>query len=182
MTTMTPTGSGVGGRGGGREGSGVNSAVRGAGLVGLAVVLGIVLLQVIDKGPAGNGATPAATSKATTPAPSTAAPPASSQPATTAKGGAVKARSDVRVVVFNAGSASGAAGNMTNKLRTLGYQLTPPANTNARKGTAVQCKQGFEKEAAQLQGDVGAGTAVEPFANPALPGTENVNCVVLLGQ
>ncbi len=55
----TPTGSGIGGR----RGSGVNSAVRGAGLVGLAVILGIVLLQVIDKGPAGSGSTPAGTSR-----------------------------------------------------------------------------------------------------------------------
>jgi hypothetical protein len=182
---MTPTGSGVEGRGNAREGSGVNSAVRGAGLVGLAVILGIVLLQVIDKGPAGNGATPAATSHATTPTtptPSSAAAPASTQPATTAKGGAVKPRSEVRVIVYNAGSASGAAGNMTNKLRTLGYQLAPPTNTNARRGTAVQCKPGFEKEATQLQGDVGAGTTVEPPANPPLPGTENENCAVLLGQ
>ena len=179
MTTVTPTGSGLGGRGSQRESSGVNSAVRGAGLVGLAVVLGIVLLQVIDKGPAGNGATPAATSKATPPS---SAAPASSQPATTAKNGNARARGEVRVVVFNAGSASGAAGNMTNKLRTLGYQLIQPANTNARRGTAVQCKQGFEKEAAQLQGDVGAGTTVEPFPNPPPAGTENVNCAVLLGQ
>ena len=180
----TPTGSGPGARGGGREGSGVNSAVRGAGLVGLAVILGIVLLQVIDKGPAGNGATPAATNNSATPTstPASSAPPASSEPGATAKNGNARARNEVRVVVFNAGAASGAAGNMTNKLRTLGYQLAPPANTNARRGTAVQCKQGFEKEAAQLQGDVGAGTGVEPFANPPLPETETVNCVVLLGQ
>jgi len=175
----SPAGSGIGGRGG----SGVNSAVRGAGLVGLAVVLGIVLLQVIDKGPTGNGATAAHKSQATTtPTPTSAAAPASSQPATTAKAGTAKPRGEVRVLVFNAGAASGAAGNMTNKLRSLGYQLAPPANTNARKGTAVQCTQGLDKEAAQLQGDVGAGTTVEPFANPALPGTENVNCVVLVGQ
>jgi hypothetical protein len=178
---MTPTDSRPGGRGGAREGSGINSAVRGAGLVGLAVILGIVLLQVIDKGPAGNGATPAG-NVTTTPTPSSAAPPASSEPATTAKSGNARARNEVRVVVFNAGAASGAAGNMTNKLRTLGYQLAQPTNTNARRGTAVQCKQGFEKEAAQLQGDVGAGTTVEPFANPPLPETETVNCVVLLGQ
>ena len=175
----TPTGSGIGGR----RGSGVNSAVRGAGLVGLAVILGIVLLQVIDKGPAGSGSTPAGTSATptTTPTPTSAAAPATSQPATTAKGNA-KPRAEVRVVVFNAGSASGAAGNMTNKLRTLGYQLAPPANTNARRGTAVQCKPDFDKEAVQLQGDVGAGTTIEPFANPPLPETENVNCVVLVGQ
>jgi LytR cell envelope-related transcriptional attenuator len=179
---MTSTGSGPGGRGGGRESSGVNSAVRGAGLVGLAVILGIVLLQVIDKGPAGNGAAPAGNVTTTTPTPSSAAAPATSQPATTAKGGNARARSEVRVVVFNAGAASGAAANMTNKLRTLGYQLAQPTNTNARRGTAVQCKQGFEKEATQLQGDVGAGTTVEPFPNPPLPETESVNCAVLLGQ
>ena len=169
----TPTGSGIGGRGG----SGVNSAVRGAGLVGLAVILGIVLLQVIDKGPAGTSATPT-----TTPTPTSAAAPGSSQPATTAKAANAKPRGEVRVLVFNAGAASGAAGNMTNKLRTLGYQLAPPANTNARRGTAVQCKPDLDKEAVQLQGDVGAGTTVEPFANPPLPETESVNCVVLVGQ
>jgi hypothetical protein len=178
VSMATPTGSGIGGRGG----SGVNSAVRGAGLVGLAVVLGIVLLQVIDKGPAGNGATPSGTSPATTPTPTSAPAPASSEPATTTQGSNPKARGEVRVVVFNAGAASGSAGNMTNKLRSLGYQLSPPANTNARRGTAVQCKQGFDKEAVQLQGDVGAGTTVEPLANPPLPETENVNCVVLVGQ
>jgi hypothetical protein len=171
----TPSGSGIGGR----RGSGVNSAVRGAGLVGLAVVLGIVLLQVVDKGPAGSGSTPAGTSATptTTPTPTSAAAPGTSQPSTTAK-----PRGEVRVLVFNSGAASGAAGNMTNKLRTLGYQLAPPANTNARRGTAVQCKQNFDKEAVQLQGDVGAGTTIEPFANPPLPETENVNCVVLVGQ
>ncbi len=174
----TPTGSGIGGRGG----SGVNSAVRGAGLVGLAVILGIVLLQVIDKGPAGSGSTPAGTSATTTPTPTSAAAPGSSQPATTAKAANAKPRGEVRVLVFNAGAASGAAGNMTNKLRTLGYQLAPPANTNARRGTAVQCKPDLDKEAVQLQGDVGAGTTVEPFANPPLPETESVNCVVLVGQ
>lgn len=175
----TPSGSASGGR----RGSGVNSAVRGAGLVGLAVILGIVLLQVIDKGPAGSGSAPAGTNPATTtPTPTSAAAPGTSQPATTAKGASAKPRAEVRVVVFNAGSASGAAGNMTNKLRTLGYQLAPPANTNARRGTAVQCKPDFDKEAVQLQGDVGAGTTVEPFPNPPLPETENVNCVVLVGQ
>jgi LytR cell envelope-related transcriptional attenuator len=179
VTVETPSGSGPSGRGGPRQGSGINSAVRGAGLVGLAVILGIVLLQVIDKGPTGRdgGATPAATQTTT----ATSAP-ASSQPPTSAAPGNPKARNEVRVVVFNAGAASGAAGNMSNKLRNLGYQVATPANTNARRGTAVQCKQDFDKEATQLQGDVGAGTTVEPFANPPLPETENVNCVVLLGQ
>jgi LytR cell envelope-related transcriptional attenuator len=180
MTVETPTGSGPSGRGGPRQSSGINSAVRGAGLVGLAVIIGIVLLQVIDKGPTGNdgGASTAATPQSTT---ATTAP-AATQPPTTAAPGGPKARGEVRVIVFNAGAASGAAGNMTNKLKGLGYQTSNPGNTNARRGTAVQCKQGFDKEATQLQGDVGAGTTVEPYASDALPETQNVNCVVLLGQ
>ncbi len=177
---------GLAGRGRSREGPAVNSAIRGAGLVGLAVILGIVLLQVIDKGPSGDtsGSSSSGSTSKTTPAttPQSGGGAATSTPTTTAKGGGAKARGEVRVVVFNAGAASGAAANMTNKLRTLGYQLAPPANTNPRRGTAVQCKPGFDKEGTQLQGDVGPGTTVEPFANPALPGTENVNCVVLLGQ
>jgi hypothetical protein len=176
----TPPENGPTGRGGPRQSSGINSAVRGAGLVGLAVILGIVLLQVIDKGPTGNDG--GATTAATTP-PSVGIPPAPSEPPTSAPAGNPRARAEVRVIVFNAGAASGAAGNMTNKLRGLGYQTSNPGNTNARRGTAVQCKQDFDKEATQLQGDVGAGTTVEPFATtPALPDTENVNCVVLLGQ
>lgn len=176
---------GVAGRGGSREGPAVNSAIRGAGLVGLAVILGIVLLQVIDKGP--SGGTTASSSRSTTkttPAttPRTGGGVTTSTPSTTAKGTGARARGEVRAIVFNAGAASGAAAIMTNKLRTLGYQLAPPSNTNPRKGMAVQCKQGYDKEATQLQGDVGQGTTVEPFANPALPGTDNVNCVVLLGQ
>jgi hypothetical protein len=86
------------------------------------------------------------------------------------------------VLVYNAGATAGAAGDMTNKLRMLGYQLMPPSNTTPRTGTGVSCKPGFEKEAAQLQGDVGAGAAIEPFPAQAPPGSENVNCVVLVGR
>jgi hypothetical protein len=176
---------GFAGRGGSRDGPAVNSAIRGAGLVGLAVILGIILLQVIDKGPSGTTTTSSSrgatkTTQATTP--KTGGGATTSTPSTTAKGTGARARGEVRVIVFNAGAAAGAAANMTNKLRTLGYQLAPPSNSNPRRGTAVQCKQGFDKEATQLQGDVGPGTTIEPFANPALPGTENVNCLVLLGQ
>jgi hypothetical protein len=175
------TGGGFGGRGGVREGARVNSAVRGAGLIGLAVILGIVLLQVIDKGPSGSGTSASSRrgTSTTTPGNTTG----SSQPGTTKAGGnAAKPRGEVRVVVYNAGSVSGAAATMTNNLRTLGYQLAPAANTTPRTGKVVSCKQGFDKEGAQLQGDVGAGTTIEPFPDPGPPGSENVNCIVLLGR
>jgi LytR cell envelope-related transcriptional attenuator len=182
VSAMASVGGGSGERGRPREGGRVNSAVRGAGLIGLAVIVGIVLLQVIDKGPSGGG-TPASNTSGTTTTTSTSqgSTPGSSQPATTAASGA-KPRAEVRVVVFNAGATSGAAGDMTNKLRVQGYQLAPPSNTTPRTGTVVACKQGFEKEAAQLQADVGAGATTEPFPNPGSPGSENVNCIVLVGR
>jgi hypothetical protein len=65
MSAMASAGGGYGGRSRPREGGRVNSAVRGAGLIGLAVIVGIVLLQVIDKGPSGGG-TPASSKKGTT--------------------------------------------------------------------------------------------------------------------
>jgi hypothetical protein len=173
-------GGGVGGGGGGgvREGGRVNSAIRGAGLIGLAVVLGIVLLQVIDKGPSGGGTSASDRPTATT----TPGVTGTSVPGTTQAGPEVRPRGEVRVIVYNAGQASGAAGNMTNKLRGLGYQIAPASNATPRTGTVVACRESFEKEAAQLQGDVGAGTTVEPFPNPGPAGSENVNCIVLLGS
>jgi hypothetical protein len=178
---MAPTGSGIGGRGRPHEGARVNSAVRGAGLIGLAVIIGIILLQVVDKTPTGGGSSASTGAKSST-STTQAGATGTSQPGTTAKGTGAKARGEVRVIVYNAGAASGAAALMTNKLRTLGYQLAPPSNTTPRTGTVVSCKQGFDKEAVQLQGDVGPGATVEPFPNPGPPGSDNVNCVVLLGK
>jgi hypothetical protein len=177
---MASAGGGYGGRGQPREGGRVNSAVRGAGLIGLAVILGIVLLQVVDKGPSGGGTPASSKSGATTTTTAPGGTTAPSQPGTTAAG--TKPRSEVRVLVYNAGATSGAAGDMTNKLRSLGYQLAPPSNTTPRTGTAVACKQGFLREVAQLQADVGPGTTTEAFPNPGLPGSENVNCIVLVGR
>jgi hypothetical protein len=176
---MASAGGGYGGSGRSREGGRVNSAVRGAGLIGLAVIVGIVLLQVIDKGPSGGG-TPASGKSGTTTT-TAGGTPSSSQPGTTTAG-AAKPRAEVRVLVYNAGAASGAAGDLTNKLRVLAYQVSPPSNTTPRTGRVVACKQGFEKEAAQLQADVGPGATVEPFPTAGLPGSENVNCVVLVGS
>jgi LytR cell envelope-related transcriptional attenuator len=180
VTSMS-AGSGFGGRPRAREGGRVNSAVRGAGLIGLAVILGIVLLQVVDKGPSGGGTSASERPTPTTQPAGTTAPP--SQPSTTQGGqAAARQRSEVRVAVFNGSGAAGAAMNMTNKLRMLGYQLSPPADTTSRTGTVAACKQGYDREAAQLQGDVGAGATVEPFPASPPPGTENVNCIVLLGR
>jgi hypothetical protein len=150
----------------------VQSAARGAGLIGLAVIVGIVLLQVVDDGGGGSsggggggGGTPTVVTGDTT--------------ATTAAG---RDPSQVRVLVLNAGQPSGAAGNLSNALRLNGYNtLTPTNDPVARQGVAVQCREGFDAEAAALAAAVGQGAVVEPF--PAEPPAEaaDADCLVLLG-
>jgi hypothetical protein len=149
----------------------VFSAVRGAGLIGLFVIVGIVLLQVVDdggSGPSGRGG--GGTPDTEGPDETTATTPAGRDP------------SEVRVLVLNAGQAAGAAQNKANQLRTAGYNTLPASNTLPRTGVAVQCRADFDNDAAALAFAVGEGTMVEPFPDEPPPGSDDADCLVLLGQ
>jgi LytR cell envelope-related transcriptional attenuator len=152
----------------------VLSAVRGAGLIGLAVIVGIVLLQVVDDGSSGpsngggggGGVTPTDATGETTP--------------TTGNG---RPKAEVRVLVLNAGQPAGSALNVTNQLKLVGYTTLSPSNDPvARQGVAVQCKEGFEAEAATLATDVGQSATTEPFPAQPPAGAGDADCIVLLGQ
>jgi hypothetical protein len=163
------------------RGSLVRSAARGAGLVGAAVILGIILLQVVDDGGGtgggggnGNGTTLDTGADATT---------------TTAATGDTRPPNEVVVQVLNAGGASGAAGTLSNALVTAGYTTLPAADDPVqRAGTAVACKEGFDADAGALLITVTAngyeGAAIEPFpaGRTDLPTLEQANCVVLIGS
>jgi hypothetical protein len=155
------------------------SAARGAGLVGAAVILGIILLQVVDDGGGtggggnGNGTTIGNGDETTT---------------TTAATGDTRPPNEVVVQVLNAGGATGAAGTLSNALVTAGYTTLPAADDPVqRAGTAVACKQGFEADANALLLTVTAngyaGAAIEPFPSGRtdLPTLEQASCVVLIG-
>lgn len=150
----------------------VFSAARGAGLIGLFVIVGIVLLQVVDdggSGPSGGGGG-GGTPGTTTPDETTVTTPAGRDP------------SEVRVLVLNAGQAAGAAQNKANQLRAAGYNTLPASNTLARTGIAVQCREGFDNEAAALALATGEGATVEPFPDEPPPEAADADCLVLLGQ
>jgi LytR cell envelope-related transcriptional attenuator len=151
----------------------VFSAVRGAGLIGLAVIVGIVLLQVVDDGSSGpsNGGGDGGGTPATTPG-ETAAP-------TTAAG---RNPAEVRVLVLNAGQAAGSAGNKANQLRAAGYNILPASNTLPRTGIAVQCREGFDSDAAILAAATDPSATVEPFPDEPPPEAADADCLVLLGQ
>jgi hypothetical protein len=162
----------------------MGSAARGAALVGIAVVLGIILLQVIDDGPSGGTGSVVTTDSTVAPTDSTAAPTDSTAAASD------HPRDQVRVLVLNGSNQANVATLKRNVLLGLGYQVEAPGNTQLRQGSVVACKPGFEGDAAQLAKDAGPpDLEVIPFPDPAPTGRQgedvgagNVNCIVILGE
>ena len=115
--------------------------MKGALLVGAAVVLGIVLLQVVDPGDSG----PVASGRSSTTTTSTTVPKSSGtgKTTTTAKlTTPVKKPAQIRLLVLNAGAPTGSAGTVAATLRTKGYtnQGTPGNDPSHRPGKRVLCK------------------------------------------
>ena len=176
--------------------------VRGAVLVGLLVIVGIVGLQVLDdSSPAGTSVVTTSTlpTQTTVPGAATTSPAATAttKPAATATTKAtttttkataattVKTRkpADVKVVVYNASGVAQLAENMSNQLKAIGYNASVGGNLTQRTGTIVQCKAGYEADATKLANDgVGKGASVTPY--PASPPTNagDANCIVTLGK
>jgi hypothetical protein len=161
----------------------MGSAARGAALVGVAVVLGIILLQVIDDGPSGGTGTITPDTTETTV--TTAAPTDS-----TGAAASDHPRDQVRVLVLNGSDQANVATLKRNSLLGLGYQVEAPGNTQLRQGSAVACKAGFDGDATRLAKDAGPpDLQVIPFPDPPPTGRQgedvgagNVNCVVILGE
>lgn len=173
------------------DGSGAAmSASRGGILIGVAVVIGLLIFTVINRGPSSG---PAASTPVTV-APTTPATNADGTTATTAAGTgdetkkSKSARSNDQVVVqvLNGSGVQGAATQRSNDLKAQGYQVLPAGNAPAtREGTAVQCVSGYEKEADALVttlGDLGVPATAEAVPDPLPAGFDaSANCYVLLG-
>lgn len=153
------------------------SAARGALLVGLAVIIGIVLLQVIDDGttgPIGDGGNASGNG-------STATTTADGGTTTTTSAVPEKTPAEVAVLVQNGSGRSGAARAMTDSLKAKGYQTLTPADADERSGTVVYFKPDLERECTTVATAVGGNPTVEPIPDPAPTGSENASCVVILG-
>ena len=113
------------------------SAARGAALIGVAVIIGIVLLQYIDDGttgPVGDGGTGKGSAGTTTSPPPRPGPATPPRPR---RRDAAKPPAQVTVLVLNGSGAPGAATAQTNPLKAKGYQTRPAADSPARTGTIV---------------------------------------------
>jgi LytR cell envelope-related transcriptional attenuator len=162
------------------------AAAKGVLLIGLAVVIGIVLLQQVDndsKRPVG-ATTPGTKSqtKATTTVPSVASS------TTTVPSTPPKSPAQLRVIVLNGGGPAGTAARMNTSLK--GKQYTNQADANnwsghKQQGTTVLCKAGLERETLLLVAAVDQQATTKPFPTPAPPYTDGpppVDCVVVVGS
>ena len=148
----------------------VPSSLRGAALVGLAVIVGIIGLQILDD--SGGGSSQASTSPETT-------------VTTTPTGKAAKPHdpSDVTVKVYNASDVQGAAQQISDKLKGSGFVTEDVSTLNTtRQGSVVQCRAGFETDGKVIAFyGVGNGATSEPFPDNPPDGSDNADCIVILG-
>jgi hypothetical protein len=165
------------------RGAGVQLA-KGAALILVAIVIGIVLLQVVDDGEEGaidaNEPRPTTTTTGESPSstqPTTASTAANTQPA--------RDPSEVAVLVLNAGAPTGAAGTLSGALRDKGYTNQPVDATDwtgaDHDATAVFCKPNFGADAAALAAAVQEGLQPEAWPDPPPPQSDTVDCVVAVG-
>ena len=151
------------------------ATVRGAALIGLAVILGLILLAQADgeNRTAGPAARPATTTTTTVPTPTTTAP-----------AGPARIPGELPIIVLNAGGPDGSAGVMSARLRDRGYtdQLDPADWPNEQvTGALVLCRAGLGREAAALSVDVGDDARIEEFPSPEPPNSDGADCVVAVG-
>jgi len=154
----------------------LRTAARGAVLVGVAVVIGIVLYSVVNGtgGSGGGGARAGVTPSSSS---------SSTRTTATTNANAGRPAAQVKVFVQNASGVSGAAATKANVLRGLGYAIVGTGNaTTPQTGTVVGCKTGFTKEADTLAKAVGVGTTVGAYPAPPPANSTSADCIVTIGK
>jgi hypothetical protein len=148
----------------------LRTAARGAILIGIAVVIGIVLLQVVDEGGSVGGPSASGNGVSRT---------------TTTSGTGAHPVQEVSVLVLNGSGVPQAANTKAAELRALGYPIVGAENApQIQNGTTVQCRAGYEQEATALAKAVdpsGAATT-GAFPDPAPAGSESAICIVTVGK
>jgi LytR cell envelope-related transcriptional attenuator len=158
------------------------AALLGALLIGVAVVIGILLLQIGDNNDNGPQSTAGNTTKTSKPAATTTTTGANPTDTTTPS---ARPPGEVRVIVLNGGAAAGQAGDMTDALKLKGYTNISPANDwtgHTEQGNKVYCREGFEREGTALAVQVGPDTKSQiPYPDPPPPYAPDHDCVVVVG-
>jgi hypothetical protein len=157
-----------------------SAALKGALLIGLAVIVGVFLLQRVDTSKAGS---PTTTVKH--PVETTTTRPAPTTTTSTVPTTPMKTPDQLRVLVLNGGAPTGAANTMRTDLQQVGYTNQPQANTwsgHQQTGNTLMCKPGFDREKVALSQQTPLqGAKVVDFPTPPPPFSSDVDCVVVVG-
>ena len=151
-------------------------------LIGVAVIIGIVLLQIGDNdnnGPSAGAQPTASTSTTTTTSPSTTITTGNS---TTPPRGSP---SQVHLIVLNGGAPTGEAAHTASGLKLKGYTSQDDANTwtdHTQSGNTVYCRAGLDREGTALATNVEGAEFHSPYPTPAPPFTDGTDCVVVVGS
>jgi hypothetical protein len=175
-----------------QRGGGTGEVARGAGyaallgalLIGVAVVIGIVLLQIGDRNDNGPASAPkSSTTTTTTTTKSTNS--TRTTPKTTHRAPQI-APGVLKLLVLNGGAKTGQATVMTNELKTRGYTSVSPANDwtgHNQVGNSVYCRGGLDREGARLATLVGPSVPFHPaFPVPAPTQASGKDCFVVVGS
>ena len=171
---------------GGPGGPSGNAGARGALLLGVAVILGIVLLQQFDSGIDTGGQVTTDTSpvdqQETTTTRRVGLTTVPAQPSTTAR---TRAKGDVQVLVANGAGVRGLGAATTNALKNLGYAaLTPTDATASVDKTGIQFAEGYEAEAREVAAALSLpATVVTRLASPPVAAADigDAKVLVILG-
>ncbi|MGH9164076.1 MAG: LytR C-terminal domain-containing protein, partial [Acidimicrobiales bacterium] len=129
------------------------AAGRAAALLGVAVILGIVLLNALDDGPARVSAGgPSGDSTGTT---DTTVPRVGASSTTTTTTIPARAPKDVKVLAINGTEVKGAAGKATDTLRAAQFNVLAPVSGAKGAATVVYFAPTYESDAAAVAGALG---------------------------
>jgi hypothetical protein len=159
------------------------AAVKGAALIGLAVIVGLFLLQRVDTSTAGSSTTlvkPAKTTTTTLHGSQTTTTTSTTLP-TTPK----KTPDQLKLLVLNGGAPTGAAKTLRTTLLQVGYTNQPQASTwtgHRQTGKTLMCRPGLDREQVALSQQTALqGAKIVAFPTPAPPFSDGVDCVIVVG-
>jgi hypothetical protein len=158
-----------------------SAAVKGALLIGVAIVIGLVLLRQV-----GDNTSTASAKSTTTKPKTTTTQPKENSTTTTVPITPAKTPAEIKLIVLNGGAKSGSAGAMSNSLRNAGYTNQAQANDwtgHTQSGNTVQCQPGLDREAVALSQQTALqGSTVKPWPTPPPPTYGYAaDCVVVVG-
>lgn len=146
-----------------------NAGARGALLLAVAVILGVVLLQKFDTG-IDAGAVSASSGPQSTTSTTRRVTLTTVGAVSTTTTNRARAKADVKVVVANGARVSGLAGTATTTLKNGGYApLSPVDATAAVDKTTIQYAEGYEAEAREVATTLGQPATVVAKLSPSPP-------------